>query len=140
MDKFDTKINQIKDVLTPSQTHLFVGGDLAASGKTPKEVKDYIKKTYNAPSKDIKSYLITLKINKTSDEPLIINCKELTITPKLIIKSTEDDGFQTFIYTKNDIIKFGFKMLHVKKIINAIKTESVSFERNSIPISELLKK
>jgi hypothetical protein len=140
MDKFDTKINQIKDVLTPSQTHLFVGGDLAASGKTPKEVKDYIKKTYNAPSKDIKSYLITLKINKTSDEPLIVNCKELTITPKLIIKSTEDDGFQTFIYTKNDIIKFGFKMLHVKKIINAIKTESVSFERNSIPISELLKK
>ena len=36
------EIDLIKDVLTPSQSHLFVGGDLAASGKNPKEVKDYV--------------------------------------------------------------------------------------------------
>lgn len=140
MDKIDKKLDKINDVLEPSKSHLFVGGDLVASGKNPKEVKDYIKNTYNAPSKDIKSYLITLKINKTSNDLLIINCVEMTITPKLIIKSTEDDGFQTFVYTVNDFKKYGFKMLHIKKIIKAIKTESVSFERNSIPISELLKK
>ena len=140
MDKIDKKLDKINDILEPSKSHLFVGGDLVASGKNPKEVKDYIKKTYNAPSKDIKSFMITLKINKTSNEPLIINCVEMTITPKLIIKSTEDDGFQTFVYTVNDLKKYGFKMSHIKKIIKAIKTESVSFEKNSIPISELLKK
>jgi hypothetical protein len=140
MDKLNKKIDAIKDILSPSQSHLFVGGDLAASGKNPKEVKEYVKNTYNPPSKNIKSYLITLKINKNSNEPLIINCNEMTITPKLIIKSTDDDGFQTFIYTKNDLLKYGFKMSHIKKIIKAIKTESVSFEKSFIPITDLLKK
>jgi hypothetical protein len=31
-------------------------------------------------------------------------------------------------------------MSHIKKIIKAVKDESISFERNSIPISELLSK
>lgn len=141
MDILDKKINTIKDVLTPSQTHLFVGGDLVASGKNPKEIKDYVKKNYNAPSKDMKGYFIRFKINKNDTDNLInITCSQITITPKLFIKPEDDDGFQTFIYTKNNLLKYGFKMSHIKKIIKAIKTESVSFEKSFIPITDLLKK
>jgi len=141
MDKIDKKLDKINDVLEPSKSHLFVGGDLVASGKNSKEVKDHVKKTYNPPSKDIKGYFLRFKINKNDTNNLInITCSQITITPKLLIRPDEDDGFQTFIYTVNDFKKYGFKMSHIKKIIKAIKTESVSFERNSIPISELLKK
>jgi hypothetical protein len=131
---------EIETPLKPSTSYLFVGGDIVAEEKTPAEIKKYVKETFEPPKKDVKGYLITLKINKTSNEPIIVNCVEVTITPNLMVKSTEDDGFQTFVYTLDDYKKYGFKMSHIKKIIKAVKDESISFERNSIPISELLSK
>ena len=134
------KLDKINDVLEPSKSHLFVGGDLAASEKNLKLIKDYVKKSYNPPSKDIKGYIVRIKIDKASKQPIIVNCGQVTITPNLFVGPGNKDPSQMFIYTINDIKKYGFKMSHIKKIIKAIKTESVSFERNSIPISELLKK
>ena len=63
-DKLNKIINEIKDVLTPSITHLFVGGDLVASEKTLKLIKDNVKKNYDPPKKNIKAYSIRIKINK----------------------------------------------------------------------------
>jgi hypothetical protein len=140
MDIIDKKLDKINDVLEPSKSHLFVGGDLAASEKNLKLIKDYVKKSYNPPSKDIKGYIVRIKIDKTSKEPIIVNCVEVTISPNLFLGPGKTDGAQTFVYSVNDVKKYGFKMSHIKKIIKAIKTETVSFERNSIPISELLKK
>jgi len=130
---------KIETPLKPSISYLFVGGDIVAEGKNLKDLKDHVKKTYNPPSKDIKGYFLRFKINKNDTNNLInITCSQITITPKLLIRPDEDDGFQTFIYTYNDYKKYGFKMSHIKKIIKAIKDESISFERNSIPISEIL--
>ena len=124
----------------PSESHLFVGGDLVASEKSTKNLKDYIKQSYNPPKKNLKAYLIRIKINKTSATPLIVNCTEMTITPKLIIKSEDDDGFQTVKYSKIELNKYGFKLAHIKKLIKAIKNETVDFDNSIISLSELLKK
>jgi len=139
-DKLNKIINEIKDVLTPSMTHLFVGGDLVASEKTLKLIKDNVKKNYDPPKKNIKAYTIRIKINKSDDNIININCGQLTITPKLFIGPTDDDGSQLFIYTRNDLLKNGYKMSHIKKIIKAIKTDSISYDKNYISISELLNK
>jgi len=140
MDIIDKKLDKINDVLEPSKSHLFVGGDLVASEKSTKNLKDYIKQSYNPPKKNLKAYLIRIKINKTSSTPLIINCTEMTITPKLTIKSEDDDGFQTVKYSKIELSKYGFKIAHVKKLIKAIKNETVDFDNSIISLSELLKK
>jgi hypothetical protein len=140
MTELDNKINEIKDILVPSQSHLFIGGDLVASAKSTKELKDYIKQSYNPPKKNLKGYLVRLKVSKSSSTPLIINCTEMTITPKLTIKSEDDDGYQTVKYSKIELNKYGFKLIHIKKIIKAIKNETVDFNNSIISLSELLKK
>jgi len=140
MNNIDEKIDDIKNILTPSFSHLFVGGDLVASEKSTKNLKDYIKQSYNPPKKNLKAFLIRLKVSKKSITPLIINCTEMTITPKLTIKSEDDDGYQTVKYSKSELNKYGFKMSHIKKIINAIKNETVDFDNSIISFSELLKK
>jgi hypothetical protein len=140
MTELDKKIEEIKNILTPSYSHLFVGGELVASEKSTKNLKDYIKQSYNPPKKNLKAYLIRLKVNKTSTTPLILNCTEMTITPKLTIKSEDDDGYQTVKYSKIELNKYGFKLVHIKKLIKAIKNETVDFDNSIISVTELLKK
>jgi len=141
MDKLDKRIKEINDILKPSLSHFFVGGDLVGSEKTTMGLKTYIKQNYDAPSKNIKGYLIRLKLDKTDkNQILIMNCTELTITPKLLIKTLENDGYQTITYSSNELIKHGFKLSHIKKVIKAIKNNTVSFDDSIISITELLKK
>jgi hypothetical protein len=77
---------------------------------------------------------------KKNNIPLSINCGQITITPKLFIGPKDDDTFQTFTYTKDELINNGFKMTHIKKMMKAIKNNLISFEKSSISITELLKK
>jgi hypothetical protein len=140
MDKLDKRIKEVNDIIKPSISHFFVGGELVASEKTTIGLKNYIKQNYDIPSKNIKGYLIRLKINKSDkNQILIMNCMEMTITPKLLIKSLEDDGYQTITYSSNELIKHGFKLSHIKKVIKAIKNNTVSFDDSIISITELLK-
>jgi hypothetical protein len=139
-DKFDKKINEIKKVLDPNKDHLFVGNELVASEKASKILKESVKENYEPPQKNIKAYIIRIDIDKKNKFPLSINCGQITITPKLFIGPKDDDTFQTFTYTKDELLDNGFKMSHVKKMIKAIKNNLISFEKSNISISELLSK
>ena len=140
MNKLDKKIDDIKNILDPNKVHMFVSNDLVASEKTTKSVKDYIKNNYDEPKKNIKGYMIRFDVDKKNKIILSIQITQVTITPKLFVGPKDDDAFQTFTYTQDDLLKFGFKMSHVKKMMKAIKNNLVSFEKSNIPISELLKK
>ena len=140
MDKLNEKINKIKDILDPTKDHLFVSNDLIVSEKTTKALKDNVKNNYDAPTKNIKGFIIRFDVDKKNKIPLRINCGQVTITPKLFIGPKDDDILQTFTYTQDELLKFGFKLSHVKKMMKAIKNNTISFEKSSIPISELLKK
>ena len=80
-----------------------------------------------------------MKIDKNNKSIISINCDQVTINEKLIIKSLESDGFQTFIYSTDELLKHGFKMSHIKKMIKAIKNHTVKFDKSFITITELLK-
>ena len=139
-DKLTKKINEIKKILKPSISHLFIGNELVASEKTLKLLKDNIKENYEPPKKNIKGFIIRITIDIKDKIPIYINCVENTITPKLSIGPSDDDASQIFTYTKDELLDNGFKLSHVKKMMKAIKNNLISFEKSSISITELLKK
>ena len=139
MDKLDKKIEDIKKVLQPSMYHLFVGNELVSSEKIMRLLENDIKKNFVAPKKLIKGYIIRMKIDKNNKSIISINCDQVTINEKLIIKSLESDGFQTFTYTTDELLKHGFKISHIKKMMKAIKNHTVRFDKSFITITELLK-
>jgi len=134
------KIDDIKKVLQPSINHVYVSNELVASEKTMKEIKEKIKKNFEEPKQNLKGYIIRLKVDQNNKNPLIVSCTQVTITKKLFVDALDDDAFQTFTYTSDELIKNGFKMSHIKKMIKAIKNNLISFEKSSISITELLKK
>lgn len=140
MEKLDKKLEDIKKVLQPSMSHLFVANELVSSNKLPKLLREDVKKNFDPPKKPIKGYIIRMKIDKNEKHIISINCDQVTINEKLNIKSLEGDGFQTFTYTSEEILKNGFKMSHIKKMIKAIKNHTVKFDKSFISITELLKK
>lgn len=137
-DKIDEILDSIKKIIDVKKTHLFVGGELVSSQVTMKKIKDDVKKKYDKPKKDIKGFIIKLRLDKNDINPIILNCTQVTITSSLYIGNEDGDGSQTFVYSKKELLKYKFKATHIKKIIKAIKNKLVSLEKNRINISEIL--
>jgi len=134
------KLDDIKKVIDPIKVHIFVGNELVASEKTTKILKDYIKNNFEEPKQNLKGYIIHLDIDKNNKTPLQVEITQVTITKKLLVGPKDDDAFQTFTYTTDELIKNGFKISHIKKMMKAIKKNLISFEKSNISITELLKK
>lgn len=133
-------IEKINKILEINKTHLFVGGELVATEKTSKQIKQYVKNNYEPPKKDIKGFLIRITINNKEKYILNINCVQITLTPKLFIGPKDDDASQTFTYTEEELKKYGFKIKYIKDMMKAIKNNLISFEKSNISITELLDK
>lgn len=136
MEKIFEKIKTIIDV---KQYHLFINNKIIVSAKTLKSLKEALKKEFDNPEKDIKCFIVRLKINLDYKYPLTINCSQYTISPKLSLNCDEDDVSQTFTYSEKELINYGFKLSHIKKIIKALKKDLVSFEKSSISITNIFK-
>ena len=137
MEDINKDINKVID---PTKDYLYVGGDLIASDKTMKKIKEYVKTEFDAPKKNLKGFLIKFNMKKTSKVFMNVTCTQITITPKLFIGSTDDDMFQVFTYSLDEIKKYGFKKSHLKYMMKAVKNDLISFEKSKITITELLNK
>ncbi len=137
-EKIKKVLDKVNDLINTKMDHMFVGGDLVASEKSFTDIKKSVKQNYDAPKKDIKGYVIRIKIDKKDKNILSISCMQVTITPKLLIKSDDDDGIQLFTYTSTELLKYGFKLTQLKKIMKAIKNNTVSYRKTSIPISDII--
>ncbi len=132
-------MEDIKKVIDPTKEHLYVGGDLIASDKSIKKIKEYVKSEFDPPKKNIKGFLIKFNIKKTSKIFITVTCTQITITPKLFIGAIDDDMYQVFTYSPDEIKKHGFKKSHLKYMMKAIKNDLISFEKTRTTITELLK-
>jgi len=137
-NKLDKKIKDIESKLEPNQQHLFIDNKLVTSQKTIKAIKEEIKKEYDNPEENIHGFIINLKINKTDKNLLTITCTQVTITTKLFVGSLDDDAYQIFTYSNDELLKFGFKISHIKQIMKAVRKNTVSLEKNSVSITEVL--
>jgi hypothetical protein len=102
------------------------------------ELKKNIKENVKNPSKDISVFIITFVLDKDSKKPLIINCVKNTITPKSNLVARKNDLGQSIFYTKDDLKKYGYNDSHISKIIKAIQTGDMPYDKDSVSIGEVL--
>jgi len=137
--KIEKRINSIYDFIDPSVDNLFVKGKLLISARTAKEMREKLLQ-FEPPKRDIKAYNIRIKINRNKTENILsINCTQFTINKKLKLVNDDDDVFQTFIYSVDELIRYGFKLSHIKSMIKALKNNLISFEKPYISFTELKK-
>lgn len=109
------------------------------SASTPLKVKTLIKENVNPPKTNKKVFTIRIKSNPTdSKSRLMITCIQQTITPNLSLTIEKSDHMITVKYSEEELEKYGFKLAHIKKIIDALKNHKVSLEKNFINITEIL--
>jgi hypothetical protein len=136
MEKIFDKIKSLIDV---KQDHLFINNKIIVSAKSLKSLKEKLKEEFDNPGKNIKCFIVSVNINVDYKYPLTINCSQYTISPKLSLNCNEDDVSQTFTYSEKELINYGFKLSHIKKIIKALKKDLVSFEKSSVTITSIFK-
>ena len=134
MEKIFEKINKLIDI---KEYHLFINNKIIISAKSLKSLKERIKEEVENPTKDIKCFVVSISLDKNYKYPVMVNCSQYTITPKLGLFSREDDNMQTFTYNEKELEKNSFKLSHIKKMMKAIKKDQISFEERTIPISTL---
>lgn len=117
---------------------MFIGNEIVSSQKTPKLLRDDVKKNFDPPKKPIKGYIVRMKIDKNEKDIISISCVQVTINEKLIVKALDGDEFQTLTYTKDELLKNSFKISHLKKLMKAIRTYQIKSTNSFISITELL--
>ncbi len=138
MEKVLSKLEKINKLLDTNKYHLFRNNKIILSETTLKKIKDELK-TFENPSKYIKVYLVSINIDPKYKYPIIINCSQNTITPKLALLTKEDDMSISITYTKDELLKFGFKLSHIKKIIYALKNDLIDFTDLTESITNVIK-
>ena len=136
MEEIFEKIKKIIDI---KQYHIFINNKIIISDKSLKSLKEKIKEDFDNPEKEIKCFIVSLSIKPDYKYPLTINCSQYTITQKLSLVCKDDDVSQTFTYSEKELINFGFKLDHIKKIMKALKKDLISLEKSSVSITNIFK-
>lgn len=139
VNKLNEIFDKIKNIIDLKQDYIFINNKIIVTAKTMKGLKEKIKNEFDPPEKDIKCFIVGLKINPNYKYPLTINCSQFTITPKLSLVYKDDDTSQTFTYSEKELLDYGFSMDHLKSIMKALKKELVSFEKSAVTITSVFK-
>ena len=139
-DKINKKIDKINSLINTKMLHLFDKKyKLILSSKNLKELKLKIN-TLEQPKKNTKVYLIRVIISEDKDSnPVTITCASHTLTPELHLYIEDDDSSQTVTYSNEELLKYGFKMGHIQRIIKVIKNNLISFRSDAISITKVIK-
>jgi hypothetical protein len=122
-----------------SKDYFYIDNKLIVKDTTFKKIKDYIKKEYEPPKKDVNGYLIKFNVKDTNKEYMRVTVTQITITPKLFIGASDNDFFKVFTYTPEEYKKYGLTENIIKKMMKAVKNNLVSFETDKDSITELIK-
>lgn len=136
--KVNKKLDKINELIDTKMLHLFRKQKLILSTKTLKELNTKLN-SLEQPKKEIKVHLIRLKIDKNDKYPLIISCTQNTLTPEYELYINDNDASQTITYTDEELLKYGFKIGHIQRIIKSIKDQLISFKKDTVSITNVLK-
>ena len=134
MEKIFEKITKLIDI---KEYHIFINNKIVVSAKTLPSLKKKIKEDFDNPNKNIKCFIVSLSLDINYKYPFMINCSSYTITPRLSLISADDDVSQTFTFSKKELEEYSFKISYIKKIIKALNKDLISFEKSSIPITNV---
>jgi len=138
--KIEKKLDKVDEIINTKELHIFNNKyKMILSGKNNKDI-DKLIKTLEPPKKETKIYYIrVIKSIEKNSNPLSINCTSITLTPDLDVFIEDDDSGQTVYYTDEDLLKYGFKMGHIQRIIKTVKYSLITFRPYAIPITKILK-
>lgn len=135
----DSLLHNLKQEYDTQSLHLFINNKLIFVERTTPAMKKKIKKSFPAPESDVKCDVITISIDEKYKYPIMINCIQKTITPKLSYVSKDDDDSQTITFTRDELNQYGFKKEYFIDIINALRKDNISLEKSSVPFSDIVK-
>jgi len=135
----DSLLHNLKQEYDTNGLHLFINNKLVFLEPTTPVMKKKIKKSFPAPESDVKCDVITMSIDEKYKFPIMINCIQKTITPKLSYVSKDDDESQTITFTNAELKQYGFKKEYFIDIINALREGNISLEKSSVPFSDIVK-
>lgn len=116
---------------SPSSTYLLCE-------KTIPKLKTLIKENIKAPNKDKKVYVVRFNYKPDTKIPLKITLAPYFITDLLNLVIDYENPALTIEYTKQELETYGFKKGHIKKIIQAIENNEVSYNELTESISNIL--
>ena len=119
--------------------HLFFKKRDILEAKNIKELKRLVKSKITPTNKDIKVFLLHFTVNPKSKYPLSLSCSQYTINTNSILTTNNNDSSHTILWTKENLLEFGFKKSHLNNIFDAFKNNSISFNDNETPICEIIK-
>ena len=139
-------MTKIDDSYDMKQIHLFKksSSKYILGDKTLPKLKKLIKEIVNAPTKDIKVYLIKFKFGLDNEYPLRISVAPYIITDKLnLVQDNDNDNDNdnvalTIKYSTNELKKYGFNHNHIDKIIKAIKNNKITYKNLTDNITNIL--
>ena len=134
MEKIFEKITNLINI---KEYHIFIDNKIIVSAKGLPSLKKKIKEDFDNPDENIKCFIVRVSLDQEYKYPLMINCSSYTITPKLSLVYMNDNVSQTFTYSKKELEKYSFKLSHIKKIMKALTKDLVSFEKSSVPITNV---
>jgi hypothetical protein len=130
---------QVDKKIDSSLDHMFRNNKLILSAKSLKDMKEKLQDFEN-PSKDLKVFIIRIKIDPNSKYAMIISISQNTITPDLKLVTRMGDMALSVTYSEEEYNKYKFKMSYIYKIIKDMKEDKIDYSKLSTPISKLIKK
>ncbi len=130
---------QVDKKIDSSLDHMFRNNKLILSAKSLKEMKEKLQDFEN-PSKDLKVFIIRIKIDPNSKYAMVISISQHTITPDLKLLTRMGDMALSVTYSEEEYNKYKFKLSYIYKIIKDMKEDKIDYSKLSTPISKLIKK
>ncbi|RZK04521.1 MAG: hypothetical protein EOO43_22325 [Flavobacterium sp.] len=104
-----------------------------------RNLKGEIKRNIDAPSRDIKVFVVSFHKTNNSEKLFMVSCFQSTMTSNLALVDEDDDNGKIITYSEKELEKRKFKLSDVVKIMNAIKNRSISLSSSKSSISDILR-
>lgn len=131
-------LDYIDNIVDTEKYYLYYKNKPILFSSNMKNLKAEIKKNVNEPKDDTKVYVVNFGKSDNKNKLFIVHCFRFTITKKLALVARDDDTGQIITYSKKQLEERKFKLSDILKIIKAIESDNVSFEKQSIPITKIL--
>ena len=134
-------MDKINKILNLSNFHVFYKNKQLKQLESPtlKNLKSEIKKKVSNPKTEKKIFIVSLSYKPESkNKVLTIICTQYTLDTDLNIFLNSDDSSVTITYSNEELENNYFELYHIKKIINALKKNKIDYEKQFIPITDIL--
>ena len=118
---------------------LYVNGRILLKADNLTELRKLIEERIETPKRDIQVWVVSFGINPKNKNPFSFYVGEYHIaSDNLSLYSTGDDMGKLIFYTKEELIRYGFKYDHIKKLIKALKSNKININPFQIDTFETL--